>query len=109
MIQKRIEETLGLTRAGAGGHQGGRCLVIAGQTLPRRFLMDVAGVFGLESLEEVLPFATHPERQAELHVWPLHPAALVPGEALHDSGKQRIRGLEADGEELLEAGLDFAG
>ena len=55
MIQQRIEETLRLTRAGAGGHQSGRSLVIARQALPRRFLMDVAGVFGLEAFEECFP------------------------------------------------------
>ena len=108
MVQQRKQEALGLARACAGGHQRAGRLVLAGQPLPGQLLVVVAGVFGLEGLEEGPPGRAHRKRQAHLDVRALEPGLLVLGEPAHQAVHEGVCRLEAGDQKLLQSVLDVA-
>ncbi|TLD45185.1 MAG: hypothetical protein FAZ92_02530 [Accumulibacter sp.] len=108
MIKQRVQETLGLAAAGAGGDERPGRVEPTRQSLPRRFLMDVAGMLRLETPEKAPAPSAGSERQPDLDIGAFQPAALVVGESLHDAGEEAVGRFEPCRQEVLQAILDLA-
>jgi hypothetical protein len=109
VIEQRVQKTLGLAAAGAGGDQRPGGTKLTRQSLPCRFLMDVAGELRLEIPEKRPAPGAGPERQADLDIGAFQPAGRIVGKALHDAGEQGVRWLESGCQEVLQTILNLAG